>query len=161
MEHRKHYMINRNTMALFPNYHVEYPTLVIEQDRQFYCQQPSLQLIDQSCIQGGSTYVGRKKAMVKMLRTNQKLPIPINPDRSIYLFPSKSPNDYSCEWISFFHITDFQPLPADDKKTIITFSNGLEKEVDIPIDKMKRQFVLAGCAVALLNRDRLWSESTL
>ena len=64
---------------ILPVVHPDYSTIVIEQSRQLSVRQTPSQIIKEACLDGGSTYEGRKKAVTHLTGAMQKVPIPINP----------------------------------------------------------------------------------
>jgi competence protein ComK len=158
----KDYVINRNTMAIMTITHDEYRTKILEPNKIIYCRKTPSMLITEACLDGGSTYIGRKDAMKRMLRTSSKLPIPINPTNGIFFFPNKSPKESECNWFSFFHIKNYIKSNQDKSKTAITFIDHSTEDVDTSYSSISRQFCLTGLAVALVYKKALWhGEETL
>src|SRR5690625_7871127 len=101
------YTIIRKTHALFQAKYFEYDTIVIEQERKLYIRQTPLQIIRASCQKYWSTYEGRRDAVVNQMNFKQKVPIPVSIDKTIYLFPTHSPNHLDNSWIAFEHVARF------------------------------------------------------
>ncbi|WP_102026468.1 competence protein ComK [Salirhabdus sp. Marseille-P4669] len=152
----KDYKINRNTMALLHVPSAEYQTRILEKDKEIYCTKTSMQLIKEACISGGSTYIGRKKAMEKILRVKSKLPIPINPTEGLFFFPNMSPKEHNCTWISFFNINDYKKFGNDITKTEVVLSDNRKIIVNTSFMSMNRQFGLCGLVIALMYKRVLW-----
>ncbi|OIJ16520.1 hypothetical protein BKP45_21180 [Anaerobacillus alkalidiazotrophicus] len=127
------YEITSQTMALLSVAHLDYCTIALEPSQEFYINKPPLQLIKQACLEGGSTYEGRKKAVVHLTGAKHKVPIPINQLEQIYAFPTHSPNQFECSWIFHQHIRSITPLktPKEPQQTMITFHN--MKQLKLPV----------------------------
>jgi competence protein ComK len=147
------YVLNGKTMALLHEPSNLYQTKIIEENKVVYTKKSSLKLIEEACILGGSTYTGRKNAMKKILRTNSKLPIPINPISGMFFFPSRSPKDINCNWFSFFHINGYT---KQDHYTEIKFLDRTNWVADISYKSFNRQYRLAGLVVAHIYKKVLW-----
>lgn len=99
-----HYLITEHTQAIIPARHLDYQSIVYEQDQEIFVKQRPLSIVKDGCIIGGSTYEGRVIAMQHLLHIRQKLPVPISPHRQIYAFPTESPRNFDCHWIFPSHI---------------------------------------------------------
>ena len=122
-----HYLVNSRTMALLSVAHMDYSTIVLEEDRQLFVRQTPTQIVKASCLEGGSTYDGRRSAVTYHTGSKQKVPIPISPHEDIFAFPTHSPTDFRCNWLFFKHvkyISTFIPPGETTRQSSITFHNG-------------------------------------
>ena len=119
------YEITPNTMALLPARNPDYDTIALETTGELYIRKTPLQLIKQACLEGGSTYEGRKSAVDYLTGAKHKVPIPINPRENIYAFPTQSPKEFDCCWLFHEHIRSIKPYQRSNQpnRTIIQFSN--------------------------------------
>lgn len=90
------YEVNRSTVALLSVAHIDYCTIVLEENRQLYVRKTPTQIVKASCLEGGSTYDGRRTAIRYRTGSKQKVPIPINPRENIFAFPTHSPKAFEC-----------------------------------------------------------------
>ncbi|RFB17419.1 competence protein [Bacillus sp. HNG] len=122
------YDINQDTMALLSVAHIEYATIVLERLQMLYVKKTPLQIIQAACLEGGATYEGRRKAVTYLTGAVQKVPIPINPRRKIFAFPTHSPTAFECSWIFHHHIKTIRPSEKTNPTTqsIIQFKNNQE-----------------------------------
>lgn len=121
------YEINGSTMALLAVAHIDYSTLVLEEGRQFFVRQTPSQIIKAGCLEGGSTFDGRRKAVSYQTGAKQKVPIPINPKDNIFAFPTHSPKSFECSWIFYHHVKYITIFTSPSKQTFqskLTFKNG-------------------------------------
>lgn len=133
-----HYEINKKTMVLIPVSNWEYSTLVLEADgKRLYVKETPFQLIKDACLKGGSTYEGRRAAVVKLTNIKNKVPIPINPYEQICAFPTHSPYQFNCHWIFFEHIASIHP--KQPSQSIIIFQNFEELVVPISYYTLQKQ----------------------
>lgn len=120
------YHINKSTMALLPAKNTCYSTIVIEQNRQILVRKTPIQLIKTGCLDGGSTYDGRRKAVAHLTGCMQKPPIPINPGNHLFAFPTHSPSAFECNWIFYNHIKSIKPSVNNNDisvQSILHFKN--------------------------------------
>ncbi len=85
-----------------------------------YTMQRSLKIIDQACIQNGSTYTGRVNAAKQLLGIHYNPPIAIDPYRGIYAFATLSPLDENCIWVITKNIID---IKHNNKGSTIYYKN--------------------------------------
>ncbi|WP_368737761.1 competence protein ComK [Bacillus sp. EB106-08-02-XG196] len=92
-----------------------------------------------ACLEGGSTYDGRRLAVCHQTGAHNKVLIPINPLEGIYAFPTHSPKVHECNWIFYHHGRTFEPHPKNPNKSIITFKNNLTLTLVVSHHTMKKQ----------------------
>ena len=121
-----HYEVNKDTMALLSAAHIDYCTIVLETDRILYVKKTPTQIVKSACLEGFSTYDGRRKAVTYHIGAKQKVPIPIIPRDNIYAFPTHSPKDFKCNWIFYNHVKYIKTLntPNQPSQSLIIFKNG-------------------------------------
>lgn len=120
------YTLNKRTIALLPAKQIEYETIAVEEDRRFFIKKSALQIIQEACIKNGSTYEGRRDAVIQLTGFKRKVPIPISIKKNIYTFPTHSPKDYDCIWLFHNHIQAAFPLSTpihSNVKSMILLSN--------------------------------------
>ncbi|WP_240257664.1 competence protein ComK [Ferdinandcohnia quinoae] len=115
------YQISRSTMALVPIAHERLCTKIIDRNGIYYSTQTAKELLELACYDDGCTMDGKRKAVTYTLRINQKIPLPINPRKNIYAFPTTSPDKFDCIWIFVTHIQGI--ISIDKHKTLIRFKN--------------------------------------
>ncbi|MBM7571394.1 competence protein ComK [Aquibacillus albus] len=98
------YDVNEQTMALLPAAHLDYYTIVLDCNRQLLVKRTPLQLIGSACLKAGSSYDGRRSAVIYLTNSKKKIPIPIDPFLNIYAFPTCSPSQFHCHWIFYHHV---------------------------------------------------------
>ncbi|MCE7792372.1 competence protein ComK [Salipaludibacillus sp. CUR1] len=127
----KNYLIHSKTLAILPSKQLGFDSIVLEADREIPVKRTAIQIIDDTCIDGLSTYQGRRRAVAKILKAFQKLPIILNEKERIITFPTVSPENMECVWICFNNVSSYTPSPSDDDTTSITFYNG--KLLNVPV----------------------------
>lgn len=130
------YQINERTLVLLPAYHLDYQTIVYEKNQRLLIDQSPLNLIKAACIDGGATYQGRKDAVKQLFNIRQKVPIPIQPHRNIYAFPTESPTNHSCKWVFPLHI---QTYSNDEDGVTLNFNKDTIIPIGISLHKLHRQ----------------------
>ncbi|MFB4163918.1 competence protein ComK [Alteribacillus sp. JSM 102045] len=122
-----YYEINPSTMALLPAAHMDYEVIALEEHQKLFVRKTSIQLIQSACLDGGSTYEGRRMAVTHQTGSKQKVPIPVNPLHQIFAFPTHSPRVLECNWIFYHHVHSIQAHRSPQEpsiQSIITFKNG-------------------------------------
>ena len=132
--------INYFTLAIVPIYmggNVIYSK--IHQEKEIYiCKLSPLMIIKRSCDFFCCSYEGRRDGTRKLMNYNHKLPIIID-DNSIYFFPTHSPNNSECAWISFQNILDAKE--SEGSEVIITFRNLQKIMVNVSLHTINNQIM--------------------
>jgi competence protein ComK len=115
------YDIHKGTIAVLSAAAIEYSSIVLEPDQTLYIRKPPLQLIKEACLEGGSTYDGRREAVTHLTGAQNKVPIPVNPREYLFAFPTHSPQLFECNWLFYHHIHKIQPKPKTPGTSIVTF----------------------------------------
>ncbi|SDJ97518.1 competence protein ComK [Sediminibacillus albus] len=152
------YQVNKHTMALLAAAQLEYETVVLEQERQLYVKQPPLQLIKKACLDAGSTYDGRRLAIIYHTGSRKKVPIPINPEKNIFAFPTCSPASFSCYWIFYRHIFDIETGPSVENssaQSTIVFTNGQQLPMKESAYVLKKQQLRTALAISKFSGQML------
>ncbi len=119
------YEINKNTIALVPK---DKKTIVYEEDNSFVVDKTPLQIVEESCEYFGSSLEGRQVGTSKIIGFTHKVPIIVEESFDLIFFPTLSPKNEECSWLSYSHI--FKPDKFKDK-TIIELKNGKKILVDV------------------------------
>ncbi|MFD1362311.1 competence protein ComK [Lentibacillus salinarum] len=142
------YEINGATMALLPAAHIDYETTVIERNQELFIRKTPHQLISSACLENCSTYEGRRETVMHHFGFKRKVPIPINPRKNLFAFPTHSPSDFTCCWIFYKHIQAILPPSASSKntpnQTILLFKNALQLPVDVSHYVLEKQLERTG-----------------
>ena len=100
------YEINIDTQAIIPLGPEK--SKVIEGNKVFIVEQPALKIIDKSCRFFGSSYQGRFLGTKNLIGISHKAPIIIEETREIIFFPTNSPRQNNCAWISLKHVENYK-----------------------------------------------------
>ncbi len=122
----KNYEVNSSTFALIPvkkNY-----CRVMDQDGSHLVRNSALTIIKNACNYFGSSFDSRHVMTRKLININYKSPIVIEESRSIIFFPTSSPREDDCIWISLNSIKKYL---KKEGKTRIIFRN--DSFIEIPV----------------------------
>ncbi|HWJ79386.1 MAG TPA: competence protein ComK [Niallia sp.] len=132
--------INYYTLGIFPimmDNHVIYSK--IYQGKEIYiCKLSPLMIIKRSCDFFCCSYESRREGTRKLMNYNHKLPIIID-NGNIYYFPTHSPNNAECAWISFHNILEVKE--TEGSEIIIIFKNLTEIVVNVSLHTINNQIV--------------------
>lgn len=142
------YEITTKTCALIAK---DYKTTeVIENDNTFIINKTPIQILKESCEYYGSSLEGRIKGSKTLLGMCYKLPIIIESSNEIIFFPTMSPYNEDCSWISVKNIKDYK---AVDNNVIVKFTND-EKEMFPITHEMLENQMFRATKLMLLLRNR-------
>ena len=120
------YEISRGTLAIVPN--SEENSVVYEDDSRYIVNETPFKIMEDSCKYFGSTYNGRKDSAKSILGAEYKVPIIVEENNNIIVFPTTSPSSADCVWISLGRIKYFEKI--DSSNTKIVFDNN--REIIVP-----------------------------
>ncbi|MEH7385787.1 competence protein ComK [Bacillus sp. JJ1521] len=152
------YEVTPLTMSILPARDIDYFAIVIEEYQTLYVRQTPLQIIKTACLEGGATYEGRRKAVTYLTGAIQKVPIPINPRRNIFAFPTHSPTAFECSWIFYHHIKTIIPIQQINNATqsIIQFKNQQELPMTESHYLLEKQYTrTAMCVLQYATQEKL------
>ena len=135
----KDYEINDETLAIMPD--DVWKSMVLEDDYKYEVNKTPLEILDYSCKYFGSSYPGRKDGSKNILNSSYKLPILIEDTKNIIFFPTSSPLDDECTWISLSNIKDYRKV--GNNKTEILFKNNKVITVNISYYSFNNQVMRA------------------
>lgn len=133
------YEINIDTQAIIP-FGLD-KSKVIEGDRTFIVNLPPIKIIDKSCKFFGSSYQGRFTGTKNLIGVSHKAPIIIEESREIIFFPTNSPRQDNCAWISLRHLETYQK--NTNKCSSLKFQGGHLINLDISYGILDNQVLRA------------------
>lgn len=123
-------------------------TEIIEEDKTFIVNKPISKVLNESCEYYGSTLEGRIKGSKTVLGMCYKLPIIIESSNEIIFFPTLSPYNENCSWISIQNIKDYTPI---DNNVIIRFKGDVQEMFPITYECLENQLFRATKLMLLLR----------
>lgn len=143
----KNYEINKQTLAIISC--GKGKSKIIEEKDEFFINQSSTKIIDNSCRFFGSSYDGRLNGTKSILGVSHKAPIIIEESSGIIFFPTSSPRLDCCSWISLNNIEEYYKLYGD---TIIKFSCGKKIKLELSYGIIDNQILRATRLEALITK---------
>lgn len=140
------YEINSDTLAIIPV--SEYKSRVIERDNTFEVNMPPIKIIQNSCEYFGSSYDGRFIGTKNLIGVSHKAPIIIEESKEIIFFPTSSPRQYDCAWISLKNLLNYE---RNKNNSTIIFNNGNLLELDMSYGSLDNQILRAARLESVLR----------
>jgi competence protein ComK len=132
------FIVSRYTIAILPHHLSELCySKVIEEDGEYIVKRKPIDIIERSCHYYGSSLKGRKDGTREIIGVTHKAPIAIEPLNEIYFFPTISPNDPRCVWLSHIHIFKYEPLQGE--QTLVYFKNEKNLHLDVSFHSFVNQ----------------------
>ncbi len=142
------YEINNDTLAIIPLNSNN--SKIIEQENEYFIESESFSVIEHSCEYFGSTYEGRYKGTKNISGITHKSPIIIEDTNKIIFFPTTSPRNSDCIWISLNNILNYEKGKNVGTSKII-FKNGSILNLDISYGSLTNQIFRASRLKYLLE----------
>lgn len=123
-EHYINYEITPLTLAIIPkeNQNGTFSSSILETTREYVIHDSPRKVMDDACKYFGSSLKGRIDGTRDVSNITHKPPIAIDPTSGIYFFPTASPTNAKCIWVSHSHYDYIKSIDA--KHTEIYFTNG-------------------------------------
>ncbi|MFD2130096.1 competence protein ComK [Pseudogracilibacillus auburnensis] len=112
-------------------------TFVLEETRDYIVHLTPTKVIDHACKFFGSSLKGRLEGTKDISNITHKAPVAIDPSSGMYFFPTASPMNKNCSWISHSHVDFVKPIRND--KTELIFKNGARISVDVSYGSILNQ----------------------
>ncbi len=120
------YEINASTLMLIP-YREKY-TKVVEMNQVYFVNKKVQKVIEDSCKFFGVSYESRRQATKNLVNISVKAPIIVEESKEIIFFPTMSPREEDCAWISYTNLKSYLEM---DKKCLLVFKGDKEETIDI------------------------------
>ncbi|NCC71721.1 hypothetical protein EOM09_09185, partial [bacterium] len=143
------YEINKETLIIVPKSETK-KCLIMESSDTYDIKNSVSNIIKHSCEYFGSSYEGRNIGTYKLLGIRHKSPIIIEESNNIIFFPTESPKNDSCYWVSFNNIATFFEN-REKKNTIVEFKNGQKIEIPISFHSFSNQYLRASKLKAVIS----------
>ncbi|WP_442599110.1 competence protein ComK [Neobacillus sp. D3-1R] len=145
------YEINPCTMLIIPVlYGSKTYSKIYELEDEILSPFKPFEIIKTSCEFFGSSYEGRKEGCRKLTGITHKAPIAIDPTNSIYFFPTTSPSQPECIWISHEHVLQYRQTSPNH--TNVIFRNKETFEVPISTRSFNNQVIRTAHLRTKLNQ---------
>lgn len=144
-----HYYINAETQLLMKMDDGKYRTKIVEEDRTIESDCDPLKIIDENCTFSGASLEGRFATVRRILNSRTNLPIPVHLYEGVYLFPTISTSNDDCIWISYFHISKYEPF---GNRAAITFHNDQRIVLNISYNRLDQQIKRTSQVIAYYYR---------
>lgn len=120
------YEINNSTLLLNP---IDLKKVkVIELENEIIINNNIKKIIDNSCKFFGSSLLGRQEGTKNMINISVKAPIIIEESKNIIFFPTKSPREKDCIWISYNNLIKYI---KNNSKVTLFFKNNIIIDLDV------------------------------
>lgn len=132
------YEINNETLVIMPFENNK--SYIMETDAEYYIPSPTMKVIKHSCEYFGSSYEGRSFGTSKLLGIHHKTPIIIEETNNIVFFPTTSPKNNDCVWLSCENISNFYKN-NETLNTVVEFKNKQKIELAISVHSFSNQYL--------------------
>lgn len=96
-----------------------------------------IDVVKKSCEYYGSSFEGRREGTKRLTQVTHKSPITIDSTNQIYLFPTASPSNDRCIWLSQRHIVSYKAI--NNRSTIVYFTNQQSEVIPVSYTSLTNQ----------------------
>ncbi|MDQ0243721.1 competence protein ComK [Bacillus fengqiuensis] len=136
--------ISLKTMAVTYYPGIKHQTMILDVDGSFLTSKSPERLFEEACLKHGSTYEGRRQAVIHVRQYWKRTPFAIAPLFGMYVFPSASPRDLDCVWLFAHHVLDILPDAMNKQHSIVKFRNDKELPVKATATFLDNQYERTG-----------------
>lgn len=141
--------ITSQTKAILTKNNNYYRSKIYEGNKVLYSIDSPLKILQDNCLEGGASLAGRKKASQNILNSASKLPVPVDPNKGIYMFPSASKKNKLVIWLAYYQVHSYE---SRDDITYVLFSDGSGLFVPVSFGVFDRQFKRTSQVIAQLHK---------
>lgn len=142
----KDYEINNETLVIIPS--DKKVCKSYETTQEVNIQKNPIDIINESCKSFGSSYIGRFEGSKSLLNINYKVPIIIEEVSEMIFFPTTSPRNPRCCWVSLNHIKRYERQAENTK---VFFDNNTSIVLEISYQSFANQFYRATRLLLILK----------
>ena len=141
------YEINRETCAIISV--DEKNARVLEEKIEYFVNQNTYEIMDNSCQYYGSSCEGRIKGTKMILGRNYKVPIVVEETNEIIFFPTEAAGNANCVWLALNNIRSYE---RNNGFTKVTFNSGKELIVKMSISSFETQILRANRLGSIIRK---------
>lgn len=134
--HMNIYEISCKTLALIPIGPKK--THILEEEKEFDVDNHIMKIIDYNCKINGSSYLGRYDSSKLLIGKSSKLPIILEESRKQLYFPTTSPKNKECCWISYNNLKSYE---KNNENSILIFKNNKKLEINTSSKIIEKQLI--------------------
>lgn len=153
---RSVYIISPKTKAIMTKESAYYRAHILEENKENYSVHTPEQIIDYNCLLYGSTLKGRRGAVKDVLKSASKLPVPIIPDKGVFMIPTASTKNKDCVWVAYHHIDDYEQR---NDRTFIAFHDGTGIYINTSVNTFDSQYKRTSQVIVHVNRGIIFGKS--
>ncbi len=116
------YFITQETLLIMPITKTQ--TKILENDNVMFVDSKTFKIVNDNCKLYGSTYLNRVEFSKTILKCRCKMPIILDNDGNIILFPTTSKRQEHCAWLNYNNIKSYKEQGS--KNVVVTFLNGIK-----------------------------------
>ena len=121
------YFITQETLLIMPITKTQ--TKILENDNVMFVDSKTFKIVNDNCKLYGSTYLNRVEFSKTILKCRCKMPIILDNDGNIILFPTTSKRQEHCAWLNYNNIKSYKEQGS--KNVVVTFLNGIKIVINI------------------------------
>ena len=114
--------------------------------------------IDELCVKNGSTAEGRKEAFRRLTGYRQKAPVLISERMQYLMFPTLSPDNPECVWLSYSDILDITSVTESESS--ILFVNGTKQTIPFSARSLRKQMKRCEEYLRILDHSGFGAEAS-
>ncbi|SFQ24878.1 competence protein ComK [Salibacterium halotolerans] len=128
-------------------------TRIYETGGSVFSAQPVTSIIEEACLEGGSSLAGRLTYVKNKLGFKYRRPVPVNEKSSIYAFPLPGGREGENSWFFYSHVLRVE-MDKYDQGTYLVFRNGERVKVNASLYHAKQQILKTGrCQTMVETRE--------
>lgn len=142
------YIINVETLLIIP--YGRGKSKIFENDRTFIVNEPTGNILKNSCLFFGSSIEGRRDAVKQILEVDMKVPIIVEDIKNMIFFPVSDCVKRNSIWVSYQNLLKYSKF--NEFSTVIYFKCGKKVRVDAKYSLIDNQVIRCIKLETLINK---------
>lgn len=142
------YIINVETLLIIP--HGRGKSKIFENDRTFIVNEPTGNILKNSCLFFGSSIEGRRDAVKQILGIDMKVPIIVENIKDMIFFPVSDCIKRNSTWISYQNLLKYSKF--NEFSTVLYFKSNKKIRVDAKYSLIDNQVIRCIKLETLINK---------
>lgn len=129
------YFITKDTLLIMPITKTQ--TKILENENVMLVDSKTFKIVNDNCKLYWSTYLNRVEFSKTILNCRCKMPIILDNEGNIILFPTTSKRQDHCTWLNYNNIKSYKKQGYSD--VVITFLSGIKIAINMSYYTFERQ----------------------
>ncbi|WP_217586432.1 competence protein ComK [Lentibacillus saliphilus] len=150
------YLISRNTKAILAHDSPYYKARIFEREEPENVIKSPQVILEENCIIYGSSLHGRRESVKKLLGLKYKVPIPVDPKKDVFFFPTAASRNKDCVWLAYYQIQNFR---EEGDRLKVQFLDGTCLLINVSLHAFSQQYLKTAQVITMMSRPSFYDHT--